>query len=204
MVVSDPSPLTTARAAFRRAGGTLRMSEALRRGVSRTTLYALLQEGAVERISRGVYRLADLPPISTPDLVTVATRIPKGVVCLISALAYHELTTEVPHAVYLALRRGSAAPRLDHPPLRVFRFSEPAFSSGIETRKLDGVAVRIYSVDKTVADCFKYRHKIGLDVALEALRGWRTRKGATVETLLDQARVCRVEKIIRPYLEALL
>ena len=180
------------------------MSEARRRGISRWTLYTMLERGVVERISRGVYRLSDLPPVGNPDLVTVGARVPKGVVCLISALAYHDLTTEVPHAVYLAIQRGAEAPRLDHPPLRIFRFSGRAFSSGIETHELDGVAVRIYSAEKTVADCFKYRNKIGLDVALEALRAWRARKGTMVQDLLEQARVCRVEKIIRPYLEALL
>jgi predicted transcriptional regulator of viral defense system len=193
-----------ARRIFKEAGGTLRMSEALHQGLSRWTLYTMLEQGIVERISRGVYRLSELPPLGEPDLVTVAARVPSGVVCLISALAYHDLTTEVPHEVHLALQRGAEAPRIRHPPVRIYRFSGQAYSSGIEIHELDGVSVRIYSPEKTVADCFKYRNKLGLDVALGALRSWRAKEGVTVQGLLDQARVCRVEKVLRPYLEALL
>ncbi len=189
---------------FRRAGGTLHMSEALERGLSRWMLYTMMDRGILERISRGVYRLVELPPVGNPDLVIVAIRAPRGVVCLISALAHHDLTTEVPHEVYLAIERGNEPPRIEHPPVRLFRFSGRAFSSGIETHQIDGVPVRIYSPEKSVADCFKYRNKLGLDVALEALRTWRARKGARVDKLLAEARICRVEKVLRPYLEALL
>ena len=180
------------------------MGQALRRGISRWRLYRMLDEGVVERLSRGVYRLVDLPAPGDPDLVTVAMRVPRGVVCLVSALAFHDMTTEVPHEVYLAIRRGGKAPRIEHPPVRVFRFSNGAFNSGIETHELDGVPVRIYSPEKSVADCFKYRNKLGLDVALEALRSWREGKGGSVEELLGQARACRVETVMRPYLEAVL
>jgi len=189
---------------FRHAGGTLRMPEALELGLSRWMLYSLVDRGILERISRGVYRLVELPPVGNPDLVIVSTRVPRGVICLISALAYHDLTTEVPHAVHLAIERGSEPPRIEHPPVRLYRFSGRAFSSGIQVHHVDGVPVRVYSPAKSVADCFKYRNKLGLDVALEALRGWRARKGAKVEELLAEARACRVDKVIRPYLEALL
>jgi len=199
-----PESLARAKKVFRDAGGTLRMAQALRRGISRWRLYKMLDDGVVERISRGVYRLADMPIPGDPDLVTVAMRAPGGVVCLVSALAFHDMTTEVPHEVYLAIRRGAEAPRIMHPPVRVFRFSGEAFNSGVETHDLDGVPVRIYSPEKSVADCFKYRNKLGLDVALEALRSWRERKGGSVEALLDQARACRVETVMRPYLEAVL
>ena len=199
-----PESLARARKVFQDAGGTLRMAQVLRRGISRWRLYRMLDDGVVERISRGVYRLADMPALGDPDLVTVATRVPGGVVCLVSALAFHDMTTEVPHEVYLAIRRGGKAPRIEHPPVRVFRFSSRAFNSGIETHELDGMSVRIYSPEKSVADCFKYRYKLGLDVALEALRSWRERKGGSVEALLDQARACRAETVMRPYLEAVL
>jgi predicted transcriptional regulator of viral defense system len=126
------------------------------------------------------------------------------VICLLSALAYHELTTQIPHAVHIALEGGSEAPRLDYPPLRVFWFSGPAWSEGIETHTLDGAPVRIYSPAKSVSDAFKYRNKIGLDVALEALRMHRRHPAFNVDELLHYARVCRVENVIRPYLEALL
>ena len=159
-------------------------------------------KGIVERLSRGLYRLADLPPLSSPDLVTVAAKIPAGVVCLISALAYHEITTQIPHEVHVALPRGAEPPRLQHPPVRVFWFTGRSFTEGIETHKVDGIRLRIYSPEKTLADCFKYRNKLGLDTILEALRLYRNRKRPNVDDLMKFARVCRVEKVMRPYLEA--
>jgi predicted transcriptional regulator of viral defense system len=179
------------------------MSEALAAGISRRSLYALRDSGTVTQLSRGVYRLASLPELEAPDIVTVATRVPSGVVCLISALAFHELTTQIPHAVDIALARGAERPRIDYPPVSYHWFSGAAFTSGIETPTVDGKRIRIYSAEKSVADAFKYRNKLGADVALEALRAWRSRRGARVERLLEQARVCRVERVIRPYLEAL-
>ena len=187
---------------FRKQGGTLRMSEAVGLGVSRKTLYAMRDAGVVEQLSRGLYRLASLPSLEAPDLVTVASRIPDGVICLISALAYHELTTQVPHAVDVAIEQGRRAPRIDYPPIKVHWFSGPAFSEGIDTPKIDGTRIRIYSAEKSVADAFKDRNKIGIDIAIEALRAWRGRRGARMEDLLEQARNCRVESVIRPYLEA--
>jgi predicted transcriptional regulator of viral defense system len=187
---------------FRKRGGVLRMSEALAAGLNRRNLYALRDAGTITQLSRGVYRLASLPELEAPDLVTVAARVPDGVVCLISALAYHELTTQIPHAVDIALPRGAEKPRIEYPPVSFHWFSGPAFTSGIETPTVDGQKLRVYSAEKSVADAFKYRSKLGLDVALEALRTWRGRRGAVVERLLEQARVCRVERVMRPYLEA--
>jgi predicted transcriptional regulator of viral defense system len=193
-----------ARSIFRRHGGVLRMSEALYAGIHRRMLYSMLEAGVVEQLSRGLYRLADLPPLGNPDLVSVARKVPSGVICLISALAYHEITTQVPHEVYVALDRGTEAPRLSHPPLRVFWFSRESFTVGIEKHKIDGVLVRIYSPEKTIADCFKYRNKIGLDTAIEAIKRYREKKRFKVDDLMKFARVCRIEKVMRPYLEALL
>ena len=193
-----------ARYIFLRHGGVLRMSEALYAGIHRRMLYSMLEAGVIEQLSRGLYRLADLPPFGNPDLVSVSLKIPNGVICLISALAYHEITTQVPHEVYVALDRGTEAPRLNHPPLRVFWFSGKAFTVGIEKHKIDGVPVRIYSAEKTIADCFKYRNKIGLDTAIEALKLYRERKRFKGDDLVKFSKVCRVEKVMRPYLEALL
>jgi len=193
-----------ARNIFRRHGGVLRMSEALYAGIHRRMLYSMLDAEVIEQLSRGLYRLTDLPPLGNPDLVSVSLKIPNGVICLISALAYHEITTQVPHEVYVALERGTEAPRLNHPPLRVFWFSGEAFTVGIEKHKMDGVPVRIYSAEKTIADCFKYRNKIGLDTTIEALKLYRERKRFKTDDLMKFARVCRVEKIMRPYLGALL
>ena len=190
--------------AFGRSGGLLRTGAALRAGIHPRTLYDMRDEGVVEELSRGLYRLADLPPLSSPDLVTVAAKVPAGVICLISALAYHEITTQIPHEVHLALPRGTEPPRLKHPPLRVFWFTGRSFTEGIETHKVDGIRLRVYSPEKTLADCFKYRNKLGLDTVLEALRLYRSRKRPNVDELMKFARVCRVEKVMRPYLEALL
>src|ERR1700738_2247723 len=190
--------------AFRRSGGMLRTGAALRAGIHPRRLYDMRDEGVVEELSRGLYRLADLPPLGSPDLVTVALKIPAGVVCLISALAYHEITTQIPHEVHLALPRGAEPPRLKHPPLRVFWFTGHAFTEGIETHEVDGIRIRVYSPEKTLADCFKYRNKLGLDTVLEALRLYRSRKRPNVDELMKFARVCRVAKGMRPFLNAIL
>lgn len=187
---------------IRELGGTVRTGEALEAGIHPRTFYALRDSGELERLSWGVYRLAELPSLSEPDLATVAKRIPGGIVCLISALAVHELTTQIPHVVHLALRRGTRYPTLDFPPLRVYLFSKTAFEAGVEERSIDAVRIRIYSPEKTVADCFKFRHKIGLDVATEALRMYRGRPNADLQRIYEYARVCRVDNVIRPYLEA--
>lgn len=191
-------------AAFKKHGGMLRTAQALHAGIHPDTLYSLRDSGTLEVVSRGVYRLAESPPLGNPDLVTVATRVPNGVICLISALAFHELTTQIPHEVHLALPRGTEEPRLDHPPIKTYRFTGEAYSEGVETHKLDGVNVRIYSPEKTLADCFKFRNKVGLDTAVEAVRFYRERRKLKVDALMRYAAICRVEKIIRPYLEALL
>ena len=191
-------------AAFKECGGILRTSQALRSGIHPSTLYVMRDEGRLEMVSRGVYRLADIDPLGNPDLVTVATRIPLGVVCLISALSFHELTTQIPHEIHVALLRGTEEPRLEHPPIKTYRFSGEAFTEGIETHELDGVKVRIYNPEKTLADCFKFRNRIGLDTAVEAVRFYRERMPLKVDDLMHYASICRVKKIIRPYLEAIL
>ncbi len=196
-------PFKKATAVFRREGGTLRMSEALRAGISRHTLYAMRDAGVVEQLSRGLYRLASLPALGDPDVVTVARRIPQGVVCLISALYIHELGTEIPRQVDVAVLQGSERPRVDHPPVRVHWFSGKAFTEGIDSVVRDGVPIRVYNPEKTLADLFKYRNKLGLDVALEALKDWNEQRGRNLEHLRHYARICRVESVIRPYLEAL-
>ena len=189
---------------FKRRGGILRTRDALADGIHRRTLYALRDQGVVEQMARGLYRLVDAPPLAAPDLITVSAKIPQGVICLISALAFHELTTQIPHQVDLAIPRNSEPPRLDYPPLRVYRFSAAAFSAGIEDHMLDGVRVRVYDAEKTLADCFKYRNKIGLDTALEALRFYKERRRVNVEALLRYAGICRVTNVMRGYLEAIL
>jgi predicted transcriptional regulator of viral defense system len=191
-------------AIFKSHGGILRTAQAIRAGIHPETLYAMRDGGDLEVVSRGVYRLAEGSPLSNPDLVTVATRIPAGVICLISALAFHELTTQIPHEVHVALQRGAQEPRLDHPPIKSYRFSCEAFTEGVESHELDGVKVSIYSPEKTLADCFKFRNKVGLDTVVEAVRFYRERRSIKVDDLMRFAAICRVKKIIRPYLEAIL
>src|SRR6266852_5200878 len=181
----------SARKVFSKRGGMLRTVDALRLGIHPRTLYKLRDRGELERVGRGLYRLATAPHLTNPDWVTVAIRAPNAVVCLISALAHHGMTTQVPHTIALAIR--------------VFWYSEPAFSAGVELVRIDEVSIRIYSAAKTVADCFKYRNKIGLDIAVEALRRFRElKKKADFRELVRYARICRVERIMRPYLEATL
>ena len=189
---------------FKKHGGILRTAQALRAGIHPGTLYAMRDSGALDAVSRGVYRLANSPPLSNPDIVTVGTRVPGGVICLISALAFYELTTQIPHEVHVALPRGAEEPRLDHPPIKTYRFTGEAFTEGVEAHELDGVSVRIYNPEKTLADCFKFRNQVGLDTVMEAVRFYRERRSIKVDNLMHYARICRVKKIIRPYLEAIL
>ncbi len=200
----DRNRFEKARAVFLKHGGVLRTGEAISAGIHPQTLYEMRDSGIIERLSRGVYRLANLEPLGNPDLVSVAKRVPDGVICLISALAFHDLTTQIPHEVYLAVRRESRPPHMDYPPVRVFRYSNAIFSAGVDRHLLDGVSVSIYGPEKTVADCFRYRNKIGIDVAIEALRFYRTRSRMDLEALTGFARLCRIDAVMRPYLEALL
>jgi len=183
--------------------GVVRPGDLEARGIPRGHIYRLLRQGLVERKARGLYVASDHDPTPEHALAQVAKKVPKGVICLLSALQHHELTTQLPHEVWVAIPEKARRPRAEYPPLRVVRFSGPALTQGVETHKIEGVPVRITSVAKTLADCFKYRNKIGLDVALEALReAWRERK-VTMDEIDRFARVCRVERVMRPYLEAL-
>lgn len=183
-------------------GGIIRTCDALKKGIHARTLYVLRDSGEIIQISRGVYRLSTLKPISNPDIVTVSCRFPKAVICLVSALSYHGLTTEIPHRVYIALEKGAEEPIIDYPPLSVHRFSKKSFEAGIDVHDIDGVSVRIYSPEKTVADCLKFRDKIGIDIFLEALKLYKSKYKFQVDEILKYARICRVENTIRPYLEA--
>jgi predicted transcriptional regulator of viral defense system len=196
-------PYKRAKEVFRQHGGILRTGVAMALGIHARMLYQMRDDGVLEQISRGIFRLASLPELTQPDLVTTALRVPRGVVCLVSALAYHDVTSEIPHEIQLALPRKTKVPKLDYPPLRVFWFSDVALSQGVETAVLDGVEVRIFNLPKTVVDCFRFRNKIGLDIAIEALRQAIQHKGVQPAEVLRYARICRVERIILPYLEAI-
>lgn len=188
---------------FRQHNGILRTAEAIKLGIHPVYLYRLRDEGVLESLGRGVFRLASMPDFSEPDLVLVAKRIPHGIACLISALAYYELTTQIPHFVYIALPRTSRLPKPSYPPLRFFWYSKDAYESGIETISISGFPVKIYNVEKTLADCLKFRQKIGMDVVLEAYKEY-WRKGKTnLDKLYDYAKICRVENILQPIIETI-
>ena len=189
---------------IRERGGQIRMVEAIQMGISRYSLYSMRDKGILEQVSRGIFRLAELPSVSEPDLVAVALRVPRAVVCLISALAFHEITTAIPHEVAIAIEKGAQTPRISHPPISVHRFSRDSFKSGIEQHEIDGVTVRIYCPEKALADCFKFRNKLGMDVVLESLKLYKARKPFKGDELLKYALICRVEKVMKPYLEAVL
>ncbi|MFW5876536.1 MAG: type IV toxin-antitoxin system AbiEi family antitoxin domain-containing protein [Myxococcota bacterium] len=195
--------MAEAAAVLRAHGGVLRTKDALKAGIHPRTLYRMRDEGIVERLGRGVYRLAALGESPYPDLLAVALRAPRAVVCLVSALAYHDATSEIPHEVQIALPRGTKAPRIDYPPVRVFQFNDATFRAGVQHVHFDGAVVRLYNLPKTVADCFRFRNQLGVDIAVEALRTAVQRERVQPSELLRYARVCRVERVMLPYLEAL-
>ena len=182
--------------------GLVRPADLEARGVARAELYNLRDKGLVAREARGLYVVSEHPYTAEHALAQVAKRVPAGVFCLLTALRFHGLTTQNPAEVWLALPEKARKPRLDYPRLRVARFSGDALTAGIETHRIEGVEARVYSAAKTVADCFKYRNKIGLDVALEGLRdGWQKGK-LPMDALWHYATVNRVANVMRPYLES--
>ncbi len=182
--------------------GLLRARDLADANIPRIVLARLIDSGQLEKVSRGLYRLPDADPSEHDSLVTVALRAPQAVFCLLSALQFHELTTQLPRQVWIAMPRGSHAPKIDYPPIKMVQFTGEAYTEGVEEHKRDGVTLRVYSVAKTAVDCFKHRNKIGLDVALEALRDARTRKKVSANELWRFAKICRVANVMRPYLEA--
>lgn len=181
----------------------VRSRDLVRSGVTRATLRRLLHEERIERLDRGIYGLpgADLGEKQT--LLEASLRVPSGVVCLLSALQFHELTTQNPPEVWIAIGHKARPPATKRIPLRIVRLSGSAFTSGVVEHRIHGIPVRVYSPAKTVADCFKFRNTIGLDVAIEALRDCRRQRQATVDELWTAAKINRVGQIMRPYLEAL-
>lgn len=172
-------------------------------GLPREYLLRLHRRGRLIRSGRGIYTLPDAPITEYHSLAEVAKRVPEAVVCLLSALTFHEITTQVPPSVWIALRKGARRPGISSPSLRIVRLSGSSLSEGIETHHIEGVPVRVYSAAKTVADCFKFRNKIGLDVAIEALKDTTRQKRATINQIYRFAKICRVSNVIRPYMEAL-
>ena len=180
--------------------GLVRSRELTRQKIARSTLMRLVRAGRLKQIARGVYALPDQPLSSQHSLAEAAARSSHGVLCLLTALHFHGITRRPPDAIWLAIPNKARAPKDDHP-LCVVRFSGASLTEGVENYVIDGVAVRVYSVAKTVADCFKFRHKVGLDVAVDALRYCFRNGRASREELRHYAQVCRVTELMRPYLE---
>lgn len=181
--------------------GLVRSSDLTARRIPRATLMRLVRAGRLRQVARGVYALPDRPLSRQHPLAEVAARSSRGVFCLLTALRFHGIRIPSPDAIWLAIPNKARAPRSGHPPLRVVRFSGAALAEGVEQHVIDGVAIRVYSVAKTVADCFKFRNQVGLEVALEALHRSRRRGLATTEDLRRYARICRVTEVMRPYLD---
>jgi predicted transcriptional regulator of viral defense system len=188
---------------IKEAGGLIRTNEALERGIHRRTLYGLRDEGILIQVSRGLFQLADIEIPAQVSLAEVSKRVPNGVVCLISALAFHELTTQTPHYVWLAVERKARKPKIKYPPLRVFFFSGDMFSQGIKIINVMNQKVKIYNAPKTVIDCFRWQKAVGLDVAIEAVKEYLKRRDSSPSELVHYAKLCKVEKLVRPYLQAI-
>ncbi|MBI5298228.1 MAG: type IV toxin-antitoxin system AbiEi family antitoxin domain-containing protein [Chloroflexi bacterium] len=199
-----PDKFTPFKTIFEKHEGILRAAEAIRLGVPEHVIYEMVEKGELLREARGIYRLADSEMPSDPDLVQVSLLVPKAVICLISALYFYELTTQIPHSIYVALPQNTPRPRVQYPPLEVFWVKTSLHSVGVDVHVLDGVKVKIYNREKTVADCFKFRNRVGEDVALEALKDYIRQPNLDVHTLLEYARIDRVDKLMMPYLKSLL
>lgn len=185
------------------ARGLIRPRDLAERGLPTVALTRLVRQGRLQRVGRGLYALPDRPISEHNALAEVARKHPQAIICLLSALRFHDLTTQSPFEVWLAIPNKARSPKMDYPPLRIMRFSGAALTHGVEDHVVDGVSVRVTSVARTVADCFKFRNKIGLDVALEALQeAWRTKR-VNMDELWRYATLCRVANVMRPYMESL-
>jgi len=185
-----------------RKTGVLRVRDLIAHDLHPEYLRRLCARGILVRSGRGLYTLADVDATENHTFVEAAKKVPQGVICLLSALRFHGLTTQAPFEVWMAIAEKAWRPRTDYPPLRVFYFSEASLNSGVDVHQIEGVPVKIFSPSKTVADCFKYRNKIGVDVAIEALRDCRRQRKCTNNELWRFAKLLRVANVMRPYLEA--
>ena len=186
-----------------RGTGVVRPRDLKARGIPMGYLWRLYRRGLLVRVARGLYSAPDADVTEHHSLAQAAKRVPRGVVCLLSALRFHGVTTQLPREVWIAIDMADRRPKADGLSLRVVRFTGQALTTGVEQHVVEGVTVRVYSIAKTVADCFKYRNKIGLDVAIEALRECMAERRATVDEIWQYAKVCRMTNVMRPYLEAL-
>jgi len=189
---------------FKEHGGIVRFSSIIKAGFHPDTLTALEKEGKIEKIARGLYRMTPYTLGSYPDLVIASLQAPRGIVCLVSALAFYEATNEIPRQVDIAIPAGTRANRIKYPPVRFYRFAPRSWKTGVEKHEVEGHEVKVYSLAKTIADCFKFRNRIGVDIARDALRVAITEKGIKPKEIMEYAKTCRVDSIIKPILEAMI
>jgi predicted transcriptional regulator of viral defense system len=191
---------------FNENKGIMRAAEALDAGIASKTLYSMRDQGVIIRLSRGLYKLADAPPLGNPDLITISLRVPGAVFCLITALDFHNLTEQIPRFIYFALPQGARRPQMDYPPSQIIWPTKKIYQAGIQEVVLDNTPVKIYDPEKTITDCFKYRNKFGLDVAIDALKNYidQPNNKKDFNALMAYAKLNRVERIITPYIEALI
>lgn len=189
---------------FQEHGGVARFSAMLKAGFHADSLASLEKEGKVEKIGRGLYRLIDHSIEDQPDLVMATLQAPRGVICLITALAFHEATDEIPRQIDIAIPRLTHANKIKYPPVKFYRFSKPSWEAGIEEHMVDGHKIRIYSLAKTIADCFKFRSKVGIDVARAALKTALDERKVKINDVMGFAKICRVDGIIKPIMESII
>lgn len=194
------------KAIARKHQGAIALTNARQEGIQTSTIYKLRDTGELVCISRGVYQLADEAgvPSSSPEYLAVKSRIPHAVLCTISALYHYELTTEIPSVVHLGISRKHAVPKIDYPPIEIYRMPDAVFSTGVQVLSINGVMMNIFTPEKTLADCFKYRNRLGINVAIEGLKRYLKKENARPSEVLVMAEVNRVATVIKPYLEALL
>lgn len=200
--MSQVSTQRSTAVALLRERGLLRLRDALRFGVAPETMARLVRDGTAIRPARGLYQLADASPDTRHTLAEAAALVPKGVICLTSALQFHELTLQMPSAIWMAIDRAGWKPQVDYPPIRIVRFGGATLTEGVELHRIGGVPVKIFGPAKTIVDCFRYRNKIGLDIALEGLKEGLRRRRVTSDQLWHFAKEGRVWSVMRPYVEA--
>ena len=189
---------------LKKKGGMVIYKEIIKAGFNKAFLKDSLDSGRIQKVDRALYRLSDGFTLSNPDLVAVSIKVSKGVVCLLSALSFHEATNEIPRYINIAIPRGAYANKINYPPVKFYRFASKTWKAGIEKYEIEEYEIKVYSLAKTIADCFKFRNKIGMNVAREALKIAITEKGIKPKEIMQYAEICRVDSIIKPILEAML
>ena len=189
---------------FKKHGGFARTKDILAAGIHRRDIKRIRDEGRIIRVKRGLYRLSEIPLVSNQGYIDLARAVPEGVICLLSALSYHELTTFNPSVISMALCRGRRRPKIEYPPVEFYYFSKKQFKAGVNEIKIKGHKISIYCPEKTICDCFRYRSKLGLDIAKEGLSEYLKRKGRNLESLFEYAEICRVKKLMEIWVNAMI